>query len=173
MWVNLVGSVFVIMSSTIMGFWISEKERLRVVELRELQRVMHFVMNEIAVFNTIFSDILRKVSNMDDLRVGLLFKKILTEMEKGPCSSIEDAWKNSFIYGQSDLHLLKEDIEILISFGMTLERSDMCSQVKNLEIIVERLKELELAANEKYRTNSKLFKSGGILTGFAISIILF
>ena len=173
MWITCIGSIFIILSTTAMGFWMSEKDRLRVLELRELQRVLRFMGNEIIVFNTIFLDILRKVSFMEELRVSMLFKKIVIAMEERPWDSIEEIWKNPFMYKDCDLHLAGEDIELLISFGITLERSDVEGQMKNLENMITRLKEFEGAANEKYNTNGKLYKNAGLLSGILVSIILF
>jgi stage III sporulation protein AB len=173
MWISIIGCICITSSTLLFGLLMSLRARMRIVELSELQKVFFFMKNEIVVFNNLFMDIIQKICNMEDLRVRIIFQYIWDELENNREKSLNEAWKKSVQNCSKHLNLSIEDIEVLKSFGMVLERSDINGQLSNINITIEKLRDLEKRAKEFYEKNGKLYRSSGVLAGLAISIMLF
>lgn len=161
----------IMVSSTIIGYMLSLKYKMRRWILKSLISSLNLFKIEIMYAKTPLNEVLYKIANSSDISVNILFRETAKILNNNSGYTAGEAWEISLNNWKSD-YLKKEDREILTSFGYGLGNSDVYNQEKNFELAIELLKKQLENAEEEGRKSEKLYRNIGFLTGLAI-IILF
>lgn len=170
---KLIGSLIVLVSSSILGYIQSRKYSQRPSELRTLQALLQMFENEISFLSNVLTDAFEKISKCSDSAVSSFFSAAARNLRSEAGLNAYESWKMAVEENISRSSLYEEDKEILVSFGKLLGGSDIEGQIKNIRLTISQLKLQEQKAEELRRKNEGMFRNLGVLGGLAIIIILF
>lgn len=173
MLVKIVGSLIVLISSTLLGYTYSKRCSTRPRELRTLQGLLQIFENEISYLSNVLTEAFTKIYRYDDSRVSLFFKDTVEILKSNKGLNAQEAWTKAVKDNIGNTSLNSEDQEIIISFGKMLGSSDVEGQIKNIRLTLNQLKLQEQKAEELRGKNEAMYRNLGILGGLAIIIILF
>lgn len=172
MLLKILGSLVILVSSSFLGFALSDDCKKRPQQLRELQLLLQMLENSISFLSEVLTDAFDKIYAGNKSEVGIFFAVASEKMKTGKNLNAEDAWKAAVTENINKTALDKEDEEILATFGKMLGSSDIDGQIKNIRLVTNQLKLQEEKAEKKRAKNEKMYQSLGILGGIAIIISL-
>ncbi len=146
------------------GYLFSKKLDLRVKKLEKIILMISEIKTEIEFSAQNINDIIDSLITKGDF--GLLpflnnLKEILSDGE-----NFDFAWKKSLTVKENIGGLKKEDVELLLSFGSSLGKTDSSGQMNNCEMHIRFFEEkLKNAVNEK-----KMLSRPAKGIGFACSL---
>ncbi|MCK8825459.1 stage III sporulation protein SpoIIIAB [Fuchsiella alkaliacetigena] len=170
---KLIGSLLVIIATSILGFIRAREFSLRVKQLRKLQTAFKILEKEILYVATPLPTALARVGQNLEEPLAQLFLDCQETLSNNSITA-DQAWletvKEEFA---KQTALTNEDREILINFGKNLGNSSREHQEKNLKLLFEQLKAAEQEAVQAQQQNSKKWRYFGVLTGLLIVILLY
>ncbi len=170
---KIIGSLTIIVSCSLIGNHVANKYSNRLSNLKNLKYCIQILETEIVYLSTPLPEALKNVYRKGNKSVSFIFKQIRDYL----ISNKEHDVLDSFIFicnlYKNNLNLNKEDIEILISLGRILGKSDKEDQKKYFKLVLKELSIQREDAEEKMKKNENMYKKLGILSGLAIVIILF
>ena len=170
--IKLLGAVVLIGATGLIGFSLAADCSKRPRALRELQSLLQMLENEISYLSNLLSEAFSRIYEGSNSDTAILFREAAKSLNtKGITADV--AWEKAVDENCSKLSLNKEDKAILLTFGKMLGNSDLEGQINNIKLISSQLKLQELKAEEMRRKNEKMYRSLGVLSGLAITIILF
>lgn len=169
---KFIGCLFVILSSTGIGFLISSGFRERVEDIRLLKTSIMMLETEISYSNTPLPDAFESVSRKSSGTASRIFQYAGKSLKSRTCSTVGEAFERALNSYSKSNSLSKEDLDILSSFGYSLGSSDVEGQVKSFRLVLKQLEAQEVKAEELRGKNEKMYKSLGVLAGLAVSILL-
>ncbi|MBQ8924422.1 MAG: stage III sporulation protein AB [Lachnospiraceae bacterium] len=162
---KLAGALFVISGGGIAGFSYAYKLRKRLDNLRELERIVIHIENDIRYRHSIISEAFRGVS----VRCRKPFSDwlmFLSERLDDADSQFSEIWDSSLIYLKDNSFLHNEDIDNLKTLGQTLGYLDIASQEMGIKLFLENLhnkiNEISSTLNDKIRISIIAGMVGGI-----------
>lgn len=171
MLLKIIGSLIVLISSSLLGFSHAKTYAKRPIELKVLQTLLQIFENEISFLSNVLEDAFMKVSRCSDSKVAAFFEGAAKNLNEGFCAS--EAWEMAVRDNIKNTSLNSEDEGIIISFGKILGSSDLEGQIKNIHLTLNLLKIQEQKAEELKAKNESMYKNLGVLGGLAIIILLF
>lgn len=162
----------ILITSTSLGILYGGKYKNRATNLIYLEQCIRFLQSEILYNSTPLPDALFEVSRKGDVGISEVFEIISKDLLKGKSGDVY----HSFIAVKDILkdkyYLLKEDIEIFLSLGKVIGRTNKTDQEKSFSFIIDQLKILQNEANNEKIKYEKMYSSLGVLVGIGIIIIL-
>ncbi len=169
---KIIGSVVLICATSLIGFALAADCSKRPRTLRELQALLQMFENEISYLSNLLSEAFLRIYDNSNLDAAILFKTAASNLETSGVTA-DEAWEKSVEENGSKLSLNKEDKSILVTFGKMLGNSDLEGQLNNIKLVTSQLKLQEIKSEEMKRKNEKMYRSLGVLSGLAVTIILF
>ena len=167
--IKILGFLIIVASSAKIGFDLSQKYSDRTKELRGFISVLERIKNEISFSNCIITDALVKASNVKSQTIRNMVKNISEKIEEKNIS-LADAF-NTYIK-ENPMALDKKDTDEISRFFSMFGSGDREDEIKNINNSVINLKNNLQTAMEDEKRYVKLFRTGGVLAGFLIAIIL-
>jgi len=151
--------------SSIMGMMIAKQYAKRVEELEDMKNALNILETKIRFSKEPLSVIFKDISKLSKNKE--IFEKINENMKTMLAGK---AWRQAI--ENTNTNFKKDDLEILMSLGNMLGKTDSEGQVNQIEEIKKLLNiQIENANSEKQK-NEKLYKTLGMTIGLAIVIIL-
>jgi len=172
MLVKLIGAAVLIGATSIIGFSKAADCSRRPRTLRELQALLQMLENEISYLSNLLTEAFTRIYENSGLEAAILFKAAAQNLEAGGVTA-DTAWERAVDDNAPRLSLNKEDKSILATFGKMLGNSDLEGQLNNIRLVTSQLRLQEIKSEEMKKKNEKMYRSLGILSGLAITIILF
>ncbi len=161
--VKILGAVMTAFACGYYGFYISTALKTRMTSLADIITSLEMLESEIS-----FSvNRLKRAFSMSD-KNGL-FK---TASELIDEHGIKKAWDSAIEAHSERMCLNDADKEILDMIGKNLGKTDTDDQIKHIKYIKTLLINQHAQAESDYNRLGKLYRSGGILTGAMIVIML-
>ncbi len=161
--VKLLGAVMVGAACGYFGFKMSFSLKTRAKSLSDIASSLEMLESEI---NFSASKLKKAFKRID--RNGL-FALAADNMEK---EGVRAAWRSAVRELGTKLCLAEADSDILLMLGENIGRTDADDQIKNIKYIKSMISRQEESARGEYERLGKTYRSGGILTGLMIVIIL-
>ncbi len=169
---KLIGSLLVIISSSLIGYLYGIKYSKRLSNLIYLQQCIKLLETEVLYGATPLPDALKNVYKKGNGKTSFIFEEIRQNLLNHKDKSLYECFTETTDILKEKLHFKKEDIEVFMTLGQTLGTSDRKDHEKNFRMVITQLKALENEARIEKEKNEKMYKSLGVLTGIAIVIIL-
>lgn len=165
---KLVGAVFIFLSCLMIG--VSEADRLkkRAIYLKNVQTVLNLLETEISFGKNHLKRIFENIEKSADCRG--LFIETAENIEK---SGIKKSWNKALLDKKDELCLKNSDLEVLMTFGSQLGMTDTENQIKNIRYIRELLNKNAQEAEGVYNRLGRFYRSGGIMAGLLLILLLF
>lgn len=162
----------ILVVSTFLGYWISNRYSYRVKELQQLITALELFETRINYTYDTIPDCFRYIATYIDGSVGRVFSRTAELLENENDKSTGDCFKNIIDDERLSLNLNDVDIETIKGLSVSLGQIDLDSQIKNIKLIIHTLNNCLEQAEEEKRKNFKLYRNMGILTGLTIMIVL-
>ncbi|MDF2988174.1 MAG: stage sporulation protein [Eubacterium sp.] len=169
---KIIGSIVLICSTSLIGFALAADCSKRPRTLRELQALLQMFENEISYLSNLLSEAFMRIYENSNVEAAIIFRTAASNLETSGVTA-DEAWERSIEENCSKLSLNKEDKAILVTFGKMLGNSDLEGQLNNIKLVSSQLKLQEIKSEEMKRKNEKMYRSLGVLSGLAVTIILF
>lgn len=151
--------------SYLIGNMIAKKYSKRVEELEDMKNALNILQTKIRFSKEPLSRIFKEISNISKNKE--IFDKTTRNMKTMLAG---EAWRDSLQTINTNLN--KEDVEVLLSLGNMLGKTDSEGQVNQIEELKELLGMQIQKADKDKQKNEKLYKTLGMTVGLAIVIIL-
>ncbi len=172
MLIKIIGAAALIGATSLIGFSLAADCSKRPRTLRELQALFQMFENEISYLSNLLYEAFLRIYQNSNLTAAIIFKAAAENLKAGGVSA-DKAWENAVNENYLKLSLSREDKEVLVTFGKMLGSSDLEGQLNNIKLVSSQLKLQETKSEEMKRKNEKMYRSLGVLSGLAITVILF
>jgi stage III sporulation protein AB len=169
---KIIGCMFIIFSSSCIGYLFGTSFSLRVREIKLLRMTLQMLETEITYSNTPLPYAFEYTSAKCQKPLSPVFSMMAQNLRERRFNSVGDAFENALNKNKDMLSLKKEDYDVLKSFGFSLGSSDSEGQEKSFKLVIKQLEQQEMKAEEIRCKSEKMYKSLGLLAGLAVTIIL-
>lgn len=170
--VKLIGALFIMVATTVIGFEASRHLSDRPQQLRALRSALQSLEAEIMYGHTPLHEASRRLAAQLSKPLSSFFDsfaKKLTDTE----TTVKEAWVASLHEVWKATAFKKSEFEIMRQFGETLGRHDRFSQQKHIMLTLSHLEREEANAVQAQMKYEKMVKSLGFLSGLLLIILLF
>lgn len=173
MFIKTIGMACILISATILGWYMDRLKILRIQDLEGLKRTLYMLRAEVNYCVTPLPVAIREIIDKNHTRVNCIFEKLLRLIENKTGESISLLWEEAIKNQASNVYLEEEDVENLLSFGQALGYLDKEMQKKNIEIILDYVENQVKKLEKQQEKNGQLYRSLGALGGCLLCILLF
>ncbi len=166
--VKILGCILFIISSSMAGFYFSERLKIR---LNFLYEFISFLKSLQIHLRYCGGDILQILPLCSDSKTVEPFIKKISENSKN-YSSFGEIWRNSVMSISKLNCLTKSDIKAMIEFGKSLGTTDVEGQLNHIELYIEIFNKAYENAREELKSKSKLYKTMGFFIGTTIALMI-
>lgn len=165
------GSLLVLASSTAAGFILGERFKKRTHQLKEMERGIHQLQNEIIYTHTPLPEAFYNIHQKSSYPLNEFFKIVSDMLYFNEVDSVYDGFKKAFKRMKDSLDVNKEDMNVILNLGKTLGESDVEGQKRMFTLTLENLKKQILEAEILMKKNVKMYRYLGFTLGTMIVII--
>ncbi len=167
---SLVGAVLLVVGTTMFGRAYGNQYKERVEFLRDFQKRLEVLKNEIVFFKGVLQDSFQKAAASQG-PAQTLFAAMLDQLEEEVADAAE-AWERACEMACKQIPLTAEERETLKALGQLLGNSDVEGQLSHMEAMGGQVQMLEEKAEEARKKNQPLWQKIGPVVGVAIAIFL-
>lgn len=168
---KFIGSLLVIISTTVAGFILGEKFKKRTSQLKEMERAIYQLQNEIIYTHTALPEAFLKVHEKSSFPLNEFFKIVSHMLYFNEVDSVYEGFKASLKKMKNPLDINKEDMNVILSLGKTLGESDIEGQKRMFALTLENLKKQIAEAEILMKKNVKMYRYLGFTLGTMIVIM--
>lgn len=168
---SLLGAVLLVAGTTLFGRAYGNQYKERVEFLRDFQKRLDVLKNEISFFKGVLRDSFEKAAAFDGVAQPL-FGAMLAQLEAETTQEAPEAWNRACKMTCKDFSLTQEERDGIGALGQLLGASDVEGQLSNFEAIGGQIHMLEEKAEEARKKNQPLWQKIGPVVGIAIAIVL-
>ena len=173
MLIKTIGMACILISATILGWYIDRVKILRIEDLEGVKRVLQMIHGEVNYAITPLPMALQEIMDKNHTRINCILKELLKLINNKTGENISLLWEKAVKSQSPYLYLEEEDITSLLSFGQTLGYLDKEMQKKNIEITTDYIEGQIKRLEKQQDKNGRLYRSLGILGGCLLCILLF
>jgi stage III sporulation protein AB len=170
---KLIGSVFIIICASWIGFAIAKRYRDRPRQLIELTAAMKMLETDISYLALPLPVALRRVSERVERPIADIFEQTAEGLESGDGRPVYEHWRTAIQNAIRNTSLSKGDFNILNQFGHTLGISDRKDQIQHIHGVCNLLQISEQQARNEQDQQEKMWRYIGVLSGIMIVILLY
>ncbi|MHC6179442.1 stage III sporulation protein SpoIIIAB [Clostridium sp. JNZ X4-2] len=168
---KLLGCIMIIFASTGMGFIYGESFKRRVEQLKEIQRCIHQLQNEIIYTHTPLPDAIFNTASKSRKPIGDVLKDISSMLEENSVDNVYEAFRYAFKDKRDNLSLKNEDINAVLDLSKTLGESDIDGQKRMFSLTLDNIKNQIEVSKILMSKNLKMYRCLGFSLGAVIVII--
>jgi stage III sporulation protein AB len=169
---KLIGSAFLVLATSAMGFQIAHRYRERPRELRMVIEGLRMLRTEIEYTATPLPQALASVAKRLAKPVDVLLSATAEALAESDVT-VKEALEKGITACRSKAHLLESDFDALGVFGRTLGTSDLLHQSQQFEATLTQLESAQKDAENAKRQYARLWQYIGVLSGLFIVILLY
>jgi len=163
----------VVGATTWIGWQVAGSYSRRLRDLRALQSALAVLQTEIEFCAAPLPDALTAAGQAVGGVIGELLARTAGNLIAGGGITPGEALIDAVGEFSGTTSLKQSDWEILLALAPVLGASDRGDQVRHLRLAAQRLEAAEAQASEERQRYEKLARYAGVLTGFALVLILF
>lgn len=170
---KLIGSLLVIVATTLMGAYYSNQYKMRIKSLLEMYRMLQMLSGEIEFSRGVLGESFLRLGNRVAKEYQVFLQQLSYRLAEGNGQTLEENWKQAVEEHLHITYLTKEDYDLFISLGEQLGYLDYEMELKTISMYMDRL-QLKISNLEKEMTTKcKLYHTLGIASGclFVLFII--
>jgi stage III sporulation protein AB len=171
--VKVLGSVLIVVASTLIGFRIAARYANRSRQLRQFISALKLLETEIFYAATPLPDACRRIAKLSPTPVGAFFRQVAENLMDGQGRTATEVWREALLAMKDELALKESDRSVLIAFGQTLGVSDREDQIKHIHLAIAQLSAEEVSAREEQLKSEKMWRYLGALLGLTLVILLY
>jgi len=164
MYFKWIGAVLVLLGCSYIGFSAAAQKKERITALYELEFLLARLTEQIDRYVPL-SPAFCEISG--GAGAGVIFRLAARFLDEGKPAD------QAFAKACGNVPLLPRDIEALETFGRGLSAADREGQQANIKLCAARLAALRLEAEQDAARTGRLCRSGGVLAGLLLAIVLY
>lgn len=169
---KIIGSLMILISSGILGFYYASTFYRKVRILRAMQYAINLLEADILYTSSPLGEAFERAGKRAETPINHLFLFFAEGLIRKSGIGMDVLFSDGMKKLGKELMFNQEEMDVAGSFFTTLGTTDLEGQKKNFNITIKKLDELERMAEEKRIKNEKLFRYLGVCTGMLIVIIL-
>lgn len=173
MLIKTIGMGCVLISATLLGWYVDKVQLLRIQDLEGLRRVLHMLHAEVNYAMTPLPSAIKEIIHKNQTRVNVILSELLNLMEEKTGENLSLLWEKAITTRLPETYLQEDDANTLISFGQSLGYLDKEMQKKNIEITLGYIENKIDLLGKQHEKNGRLYRSLGVLGGCLICILLY
>ena len=171
-YLKILGSVFVIISSTLIGFTIGTRYKNRYLNLIQLENCIRLLETEIIYHLNPIPSALENVYLKGNKKVSYIFIKIKEQLTSNSDNSLSECFNKVVKDNKQKLDLSDEDVEILLTLGNVIGISDRNDQLKHIKSSLVQINNAQKNAELEMKKNETMYKRFGFLMGVLVTLVL-
>ena len=172
MYLKLIGSLLVLVSSTAIGFLKADELKIRVKRLQGLKQMMNLLQGELRFRRSELSEAFLNVSDRVEEPFQGFLKTVAEELKGYQPQSFESLWNCAVGKLLLTEGFLKKDIQLLEILGNGLGYLDLAMQTEILNQAQIRTEEEILEAKKQQESKGKLYQTMGITAGAFLMLLI-
>lgn len=169
---KMTGCLFIILTCTGMGFYLSKMYRDRPKQIREWMTALKIIEAEIMYNATPILLLSKQLSNQTSPPCQMFFRTLNSELQKSS-QSLAESWDKAMLHYEKYSVLKKKEISILLQFGHSLGKYNQREQEKHIQLTLKHLENEEADARDEQIKYEKMYRNLGFLLGLFIVLLLF
>ncbi len=171
--IKIIGSLFIIISSSCVGFFMAQKNKYRIEELEELKKGISFYKGSVNSMGYTVEEAFYQASEKTKYGVSKIFKLAGDICSQKKASSVEEIWKYAVNRSFENTYFDKTDINTVYSFGLAAGFMGRQEQSENMDIIIKEIETIQKELRQKSASEVRMYPSMGVFTGLILSVVLF
>ncbi|EDS77917.1 stage III sporulation protein SpoIIIAB [Clostridium massiliodielmoense] len=172
MYFKILGSILVLVSSSLLGFIYGENLKKRFFQLEEMEQALYQLKNEIVYTHNSLPDIFMSVGSKGTKPIGDIFKRVSNLLYEHQVESVHEGFKKALSENKKQLNLKKYDIDILLNLSKSLGESDIEGQQNILTLTIRNIKSQLDSAKNVMEKNIKMYRYLGFSFGAILVIMM-
>ena len=170
--IKLAGSVLVILSGTLLGFWSSNRMIKRTKQIRLLEKYISMLGGEIRYGHLPLPEVFLKLSEHSEPVFSRFFGKMADRLLEHDGVLFSEAWREEIENGFSETCLLGEEKELLSRLGESLASTDCETKLSMISLFLKQLSSFCTELEMENRIRTRLSRLSGIFGGVFLVILL-
>ncbi len=166
------GLLIILFTSSLAGFIYGESFKKRCIQLKEMERCLVQLQNEILYTFTPLPEALYKVAIRSKEPLKSIFMNISELLSSNEVNSVFEAFIQVFEKNEGKLNMTDEDKGIIFDLAKSLGESDIEAHKKIFSLSIDSIKTNIKDAEEKTAKNTKMYRYLGVCIGGIIVILL-
>lgn len=155
---------------TYIGFYFGDIYKYRSNELKEFNKAISFMNNEVLYSSTPLPTALLNISYKLKEPFSDLFQEMSSILEAGIATSVQESFNISYKKYEDDFHLKEDDRNIINDFFSSLGESGVYGQEKVFNLVTGSLERKYIEADEECKSNRKMYRCVGVCVGAILAI---
>ncbi len=170
--IKIIGCILIITSSAGMGLYFSSELKNRIMDLRDLKKLIFLLRGDIRYANTPLPEAVQALSVRHDGKYKKFLSVIAEKLNELGGISFCSIWKEAVTKELENTSLSKKDLAGLGQLGETLGYLDKDMQINTLDLYISQIEEEIEELSHSVKEKSYLYNSLGIMGGIFITLIM-
>lgn len=172
MLLKMLGSVFVIASTSLFGYLMGRERINRLTQLKTLKKILVQLRGEIQYGYTPLPEAMRNLGERSETIFSSFFFSVEKQLKNYEGNTFFSIWKKEIEEELKHTALNRQDKVKLISLGENLGYLDQDMQIKNIDLYLEGLEEEILVESSSQKEKIRLYQLLGVLSGVFVTIVM-
>lgn len=169
---KVIGCICVLVSCTLYGRNVASRYHQYVQALRQIYLILFLLKGEIAYTRAPLAETIRQVNEQLQEPYNSWLTHLIQELNHRSANNFDSLWKETIESDLIGLNLKTEHKNLLFRYGQHLGTLDYDTEIKNLQLILERWNQEICAEEEGLKSKQKLCHYLGVLIGLFLVILL-
>ncbi|WMJ87644.1 stage III sporulation protein AB [Anaerocolumna sp. MB42-C2] len=170
--IKVIGCILILTSSAGMGIYFSSELKNRIMDLRELKKIIFLLRGDIRYANTPLPEAVQALSYRHEGKYRTFLSVIADRLNELGGVSFCTIWKEAVVKELNNTSLSKKDLTSLGQFGENLGYLDKDMQINTIDLYISQIEDEIKELSHNVKQKSYLYNSLGVLGGIFITIIM-
>ena len=170
--IKVIGCILILTSSAGMGIYFSSELKNRIMDLRELKKIIFLLRGDIRYANTPLPEAVQALSYRHGGKYKTFLAVIADRLNELGGVSFCIIWKEAVVKELNNTSLSKKDLASLGQFGENLGYLDKDMQINTIDLYISQIEDEIKELSHNVKQKSYLYNSLGVLGGIFITIIM-
>jgi stage III sporulation protein AB len=166
------GAALVVASSSLIGYYLSIRDDLRIADLREFKRSLAILKSEMEFAVNILPVAFVNISEKTRGVISKFYKTVSDNLTANKGFVITEVWESAAETRLRGCYMYEEDIQQVKQFGKTLGYLDTTLQLRGIAILDDYIDTNIETAIQSSAKNKRMMRSLGVLCGLVIVVVL-
>lgn len=171
-YIKIIGCILIVSSCIGMGLYFSGELKTRILDLKELRKLIFLLRGDIRYANTPLPEAVQALSIRHEGKYKRFLMKIADRLNELGGVSFCTIWKEAVNKDLGNTSLSKKDLINLGQLGENLGYLDKDMQINTLDLFISQLEEEIKEISKNVKEKSYLYNTLGVMGGLFITIIM-
>ena len=169
---KVIGSVFIIGATTLLGCRIAIDMDSAYGELKYIRQILYMLQSEIRYSRSFLGEAFMEISKTAREPYGAWMRQLSYRMEHKNSGTFDKMWRETIQEYLIDLKIPAQELKRLKDLGQYLGSADTQMQVRHIELFEEQLETTMKEMKEGLHTKKRLCHCLGVMSGILLAILL-